>query len=78
MSLITNLEGRLRNTTLPKSHALLPLFEAVVNSIHACEEKFISPFAPAKITIKILREKQEENQIVNLLEDSNVKKNVKV
>ena len=32
---MTNLPGRIRNTNLPKSHALLPLFEAVVNSIHA-------------------------------------------
>ena len=39
MSLHTNLEGRLRNTTLPKSNGLLPVFEAVVNSIHSLEEK---------------------------------------
>ena len=35
MNIMTNLPGRIRNTNLPKSHALLPLFEAVVNSIHA-------------------------------------------
>ncbi len=34
----TNLGGRLRNTPLPFSHGLLPLFEAIVNSIHAIEE----------------------------------------
>lgn len=39
MSLQTNLKGRLRNTTLPKSHGLMPVFEAVVNSIHSIEEK---------------------------------------
>ncbi|MDD5125889.1 MAG: hypothetical protein PHT85_15050, partial [Methylovulum sp.] len=39
MSLQTNLLGRLRNTDLPKSHALLPVFETVVNSIHALEER---------------------------------------
>jgi hypothetical protein len=38
MRLSTNLPGRLRNTPLPKSHGLLPLFEAVVNSIHAISE----------------------------------------
>jgi len=38
MSLETNLKGRLRNTILPKSHGLMPVFEAVVNSIHAIEE----------------------------------------
>lgn len=35
----TNLKGRLRNTSLPKSHGLLPVFEAIVNSIHSIEEK---------------------------------------
>lgn len=39
MSLQTNLQGRLRNTSLPKSHGLMPVFEAVVNSIHSIEEK---------------------------------------
>lgn len=39
MSLKTNLKGRLRNTSLPKSHGLMPVFEAVVNSIHSIEEK---------------------------------------
>lgn len=39
MSLETNLKGRLRNTSLPKSHGLMPVFEAVINSIHSIEEK---------------------------------------
>jgi len=39
MSLQTNLQGRLRNTSLPKSNGLMPVFEAVVNSIHSIEEK---------------------------------------
>lgn len=39
MSLHTNLKGRLLNTLLPKSHGLMPVFEAVVNSIHSIEEK---------------------------------------
>ncbi|MCQ9423354.1 ATP-binding protein [Pseudomonas sp. LJDD11] len=40
MSLLlqTNLKGRLRNTSLPRTHGLLPVFEAVVNSIHSIEE----------------------------------------
>ena len=42
MDLKTSLEGRLRNTNLPKSDALLPLFEAVVNSIHAIDERIES------------------------------------
>ncbi|WP_417779703.1 hypothetical protein [Stutzerimonas xanthomarina] len=39
MSLQANLKGRLRNTSLLKSHGLMPVFEAVVNSIHSIEEK---------------------------------------
>ena len=38
MSMKTNLHGRLRNTPLPASQGLMPLFEAVVNSIHSIEE----------------------------------------
>lgn len=34
----TYLEGRVRNTKLPLSQGLLPLLEAVVNSIHAIED----------------------------------------
>ena len=39
MDLQTSLAGRLRNTILPKSDALFPLFEAVVNSIHAIDDR---------------------------------------
>ena len=53
MSLQTNLKGRLRNTFLPKSHGLMPVFEAVVNSIHAIEEKKESD--KGQIVLKIER-----------------------
>lgn len=33
-----DLPGRIKNTTLPISRSLLPVFEAVVNSIHAIED----------------------------------------
>lgn len=38
MALTTNLEGRIRNLRLPKSKALMPLFEAVVNAIQSIED----------------------------------------
>ncbi|OTQ34651.1 ATP-binding protein [Gilliamella apis] len=57
MSLQTNLQGRLRNTSLPKSHGLMPVFEAVVNSIHSIEEK--GNLSSGKITLKINRVSQE-------------------
>lgn len=55
MNMETNLRGRVHHTKLPKSHALLPLFESVVNSIHAIEEKHI-PFEKGKIVVRIIRE----------------------
>ncbi|MEW5911807.1 MAG: ATP-binding protein, partial [Thermodesulfobacteriota bacterium] len=38
MEMKLNLAGKLRNTKLARSKALLPLFEAIVNSFHSIEE----------------------------------------
>lgn len=67
MSLHTNLKGRLRNTTLPKSNGLMPVFEAVVNSIHAIEEKG-NLSQGGKITLKINRSKQTSFEQQKILE----------
>ena len=56
MSLQTNLKGRLRNTSLPKSHGLMPVFEAVVNSIHSIEET--NNTTDGKIVLRINRTTQ--------------------
>lgn len=56
MSLETNLKGRLRNTFLPKSSGLMPVFEAVVNSIHSIEEK--GNQSTAKIILEVDRDTQ--------------------
>jgi hypothetical protein len=48
--------GRLKNTKLPLSKPLLPLFEAVVNSIHAIEDAGVQD---GRITITIQREGQQ-------------------
>lgn len=62
MSLNTSLKGRLRNTHLPKTHGLLPLFEAVVNSIHSidAQRKSEEPYivTEGEIKIKIIRDAQ--------------------
>ncbi|MCX6076301.1 MAG: hypothetical protein NTW78_05355 [Campylobacterales bacterium] len=61
MSVKTNLHGRLRNTPLPASQGLMPLFEAVVNSIHSIEEveeKFGINIHNGKIVIDVLRKTQ--------------------
>lgn len=57
MSMETNLHGRLRNTNLPKSHGLLPMFEAVINSIHSIEEAALQADA-GRITVEIIRKSQ--------------------
>ena len=53
----TSLKGRLRNTRLPKSQGLLPLFEAVINSIHAIEET-TDRFSKSSIQVTVLRSSQ--------------------
>lgn len=57
MSVKTNLHGRLRNTSLPANKGLMPLFEAVVNSIHSIEESGKN-VRDGKIIIDILRDSQ--------------------
>ncbi len=60
--MISNLKGRLRNTNLPKSNALFPLFEAVVNSIHSIDERIETQkdidMSTAYIKIYVLRSSQ--------------------
>lgn len=58
MSLQTNLKGRLRNTYLPKGHGLMPVFEAVVNSIHGIEEK--GNDSKGNIILRIIRSSQAD------------------
>lgn len=53
-SLGTNLRGRVRNVSLAASNGLMPLFEAVSNSIHAIEDAGHSTEA-GRITIAIVR-----------------------
>lgn len=58
MSMSTYLKGRLRNTPLPRSHGLLPLFEAVVNAIQAIAARGLSP-SEGEIKIEIVRSSQQ-------------------
>ena len=55
MTISASLSGRLRNTSLPKSRALLPLFEAVVNAIQATDEEPLRGAKVPKIEITIIR-----------------------
>lgn len=62
MNIATNLIGRLRNTSLPLSHGLLPLFEAVVNSIHGIEE---AKAPPESWRIRIVIEREQVLPLVD-------------
>lgn len=59
MTINASLTGRLRNTKLPKSNALLPLFEAVVNAIQAVDEAHAADMHSTRTEIRILRGQQE-------------------
>ena len=63
MQMATNLAGRVRNTQLCQGNGLFPLFEAVVNSIHAIEEKEESVH-DGQITIEIVRDPQSSLDLV--------------
>lgn len=60
----TNLAGRVKNTSLPYSRGLLPVFEAVVNAIHAIEAKTIRSNED-KIEVTILRS-EEPTELLEL------------
>jgi hypothetical protein len=52
--------GEIQNTTVPVSHALLPVVEAVVNSIHATEDRFGDQVGlSGDIEIRLHRVKQQ-------------------
>ena len=55
----TNLTGKVRNFSLPKNRPLIPLYEAIVNSINSIEEreKAEPSFKNGKITINVLRDR---------------------
>lgn len=60
MALTTSLAGRVRNTSLPKSHALLPLLEAVVNSIQSIDARPGGSDDPGRIDVRVHRDSQAE------------------
>jgi len=55
-----SLAGRVRNFPLPLNRPLIPLYEAVVNSLHAIEERKQedSSFANGEIAIEVIRSTQ--------------------
>ena len=60
MRLKTSLAGRVQNTSLPKTHALLPLLEAVVNGIQAIDVLHSADIGQGSLRISINRSPQDE------------------
>ncbi len=60
MALRTSLASRVRNTSLPKSHALLPFLEAIVNGIQAIDARPGSSGDPGRIDVRVHRDSQAE------------------
>lgn len=58
MDLRTSLAGRVRNTSLPKSHPLLPLMEAVVNGLQAIDS-FYGGMEGGRLTVTVERSPQQ-------------------
>lgn len=55
----SDLEGRLRNTQLPHNKGLMPVYEAVINSIESIEEQheiIKQPLAEYCIEVKVIRD----------------------
>ncbi|EIT72012.1 hypothetical protein [Hydrocarboniphaga effusa] len=58
MTISTNLRGRLRNTSLPLAKGLMPLFEAVTNSLQAIAALHPTEPSAGSILVEILRRTQ--------------------
>lgn len=61
----SNLRGRLRNTDLPVSKCLFPLFEAVVNSIYAIDDRVASAdsFASTEGNIRVTLNRSSDSDL---------------
>ena len=52
----SNLKGKVRNFHLPYNRPLVPLYEAIVNSINAIDERKRSDTFKGRITVEVLRD----------------------
>jgi hypothetical protein len=71
-SMNSNVRGRVRNTNLPKSHGLLPLLEAIINSVDAIED-IKEDISSGIIDVKILRSQKALELPNNASEDQQLR-----
>lgn len=67
-----NIKNRTRNYQLPATQALMPLFEAIVNSIHAIEERKKNQEIKGEILIKIERLLTQSNELIGSIESISI------
>lgn len=70
-----NIKGRVRNFSLPENKSLIPLFEAVVNSLQAIEERQKLESFEGKILIAIDREATLSEDILGRIENITITDN---
>ncbi len=70
-----SLKGRIKNFSLPENKSLMPLFEAVVNSLQAIDERKKTTSFNGKIFIKIDREATISDEILGCIEDITITDN---
>ena len=58
----TDLEGKINNISSFKKEALLPLFEAIINSVHAIEDR--EDLEKGTIKVNIIRADDIETSLV--------------
>lgn len=70
-----NLKGRVKNFDLPETKSLIPLFEAVVNSLQAISERKKDESFEGKIDVVIEREETLSEEILGRIENITISDN---
>ena len=64
-----SIKGRVKNFSLPEHKSLMPLFEAVVNSLQAILERKKTEIFDGEISIQIQREQTISDEVIGRIED---------
>lgn len=70
-----NIKGRVKNFNLPENKSLIPLFEAVVNSLQAIEERRKTQVFNGEIEIRIDREDTISEELLGRIQDITISDN---
>jgi hypothetical protein len=65
-SVETDVPNKVRQTTLPKTRPMMPVFEAIVNAIHALEDRSGSRGSRGTITVEVVRRDTRPGETAHL------------